>query len=161
MLAHHCQVHCCQQQTTRCLCISHSPTGSVPWQNILSPEFGTKFQREVPFSGGTQIYLKHSACPESWPPNWERRAGSNEVLLDPLCLTVSETSWGFVKYSIPYNGPLKKFPDAKISFIRPLGPLLGKKISTPNCPPFRRYRGKVWTLTPFFSKSGHQIFPKL
>ena len=33
---------CCQHQT------AHSPTVGVPCRNIPSPEFGTKFQREVP-----------------------------------------------------------------------------------------------------------------
>ena len=37
---------------------------------------------------------------------------------------------------IPYNGsPVNKFPDPKVSIIRPLGPLLGQKNSDPQIPP--------------------------
>ena len=34
----------------------------VPWQNFLNPEFGTKFQRKVPFYRDTRIFLKHGVA---------------------------------------------------------------------------------------------------
>ena len=41
------------------LFISHSLTLSVPWQNFLSPEFGTKFQTVIPlFFGNTPNFPK-------------------------------------------------------------------------------------------------------
>ena len=65
-----------------------------------------------------------------------------------------------VNYLIPYNGPPLKNFDPKVSFIRPLGPLLGeKKFRPPNAARFGDMGGKVWTLTPFFSKSGRQFSP--
>ena len=52
------QVHCCQQQTARCHCVSHSPNRSVPWQNFLSPDFGTNFRRELPLFWRYTNFLK-------------------------------------------------------------------------------------------------------
>jgi len=50
----------------------------------------------------------------------------------------------WVKYLIPYNRPpLNKFPDPKVSIVRPLGPLLGIKISTPTAPRFGDMGAKV------------------
>jgi len=67
-----------------------------------------------------------------------------------------------VKHLIPYNGPaFKKFADLKVSVIRHLGSLLGVKIVTPNCPPFRRYRGQILKFDPYFSNSSRQIVPKI
>ena len=37
--------------------------------------------------------------------------------------------------------------------IRPLGPLLGIKILTPNCPPFRRYKGAKFEIWPPISQN--------
>jgi len=41
-------VHRHHQQQTTVTCLSHSATVDVSWCHFLSPEFGTKSQREVP-----------------------------------------------------------------------------------------------------------------
>jgi len=48
-----CHDGCCRQVLSTpyrplSLFISHSPMVGVPWPNFLSPEFGIKFQTEVP-----------------------------------------------------------------------------------------------------------------
>ena len=64
------------------------------------------------------------------------------------------------EYLIPYNEPpLKKFPDPKVSFIRPLGSLLGIEISTPNCPHFGDIGGQILNFDPLFSENLVARFP--